>query len=199
VPSNRPLQRTGASVAALPLAYAAERQYRWTDEMKRFRYRTGVLGAMLLGAWIPATARATTCEASISVTGGAALHPTFSFVAKKGGRPIEVYAITVYLKGDVVCEVATPRLDGFRPYRGDWTYGAVPPGFQAKSCAPLRPRFEYSIRVLGQCMGSSYFRVDPEKPTGSKLHMRVPRRAPSNTVLQTDDHFGRFAPSVARR
>src|SRR5262245_31427238 len=30
-PSNKPLQRTGASVAALPRAPAAERQYRWTD------------------------------------------------------------------------------------------------------------------------------------------------------------------------
>ena len=32
---NRALQRTNASVAALPLASAAERPYRWTD-MKRF-------------------------------------------------------------------------------------------------------------------------------------------------------------------
>jgi hypothetical protein len=34
--ANPALQRPNASVAALPLAFAAERQYRWTD--KRWRH-----------------------------------------------------------------------------------------------------------------------------------------------------------------
>jgi hypothetical protein len=36
LPPNPPLQGTDASVAALPLAPAAERPYRWTDEADRW-------------------------------------------------------------------------------------------------------------------------------------------------------------------
>ena len=42
--SNPPLQRTNGSVASLPLPFAAERQYRWTDML-----RVSLLAMALLG------------------------------------------------------------------------------------------------------------------------------------------------------
>jgi len=164
----------------------------------RSRARLGLVSALLLSAWSPITAHATTCEATISIKGGSVLRPIFSFVGKKGGEPLQIYAITVRLKGDVVCKVATPRLDGFRPYQGDWTYGAVPPGFQTEGCEPLRPGLDYRLDLMGQCMGSLYFRTNEEKSSRPPTHVRIGQDAVQPGVAAAE-RVGRFAPSRVRR
>ena len=115
-----------------------------------------LLGVSLL---LGAPARATTCEATITIKGGTALRPVFGFSSTKRDGPIQIYAITTYLGGSVVCQVATPRLEGFSPYRGDWTYGENLPGFEMKSCQPLQAGRDYRVDVMGQCIGSLNFRA----------------------------------------
>jgi len=80
--------------------------------------RLATLG-IVLGA--SASAEARTCNAEIEVRGASARGPRFGFVFERSHDPIQVYAITVELDGEVVCQVATPRREGFRPYVGEWT------------------------------------------------------------------------------
>jgi hypothetical protein len=46
VPANRALQLSNASVAALPLAFAAERHYRYADDDKIARHNAASCGRM---------------------------------------------------------------------------------------------------------------------------------------------------------
>ena len=119
------------------------------------------LAALLdVGAVEPVQAR--TCKAEIKKRGPSAQGPRFGFVFEGSEDPIQVFLIKVKLDGNVVCQVATPRLKGFQPYAGDWTYGDVPPGFFVeKTCSPLVAGKRYEIGVMGSCLGTGWFTADP--------------------------------------
>ena len=123
--------------------------------------RFATLGVGLAAA-VPAEGR--TCNAEIQVRGASVRGPRFGFVFERSHNPLQVYAITVKLVGEVVCQVATPRREGFRPYIGEWTYGDVPPGFVVDTvCAPLVVGKRYGIQVVGSCLGSTSFTFDGAK------------------------------------
>jgi hypothetical protein len=116
------------------------------------------LGAVLVLSFVEPSGRAHTCKAEVRRRGDPSQVPRFGFVFEHSDESIQVFAITVKLAGEVICQVATPRRDGFRPYVGDWTYGEVPPGFQVeKACAALAAGKTYEITVIGSCLGSGWF------------------------------------------
>src|ERR1700753_1644944 len=92
-----------------------------------------VLGLVALAALVDVCAveklEARTCKAEVKKRAPSAHGPRFGFVFERTEDPIQVFLIRVKLDRAVVCQVATPRLKGFQPYVGEWTYGDVPSGF----------------------------------------------------------------------
>jgi hypothetical protein len=129
--------------------------------MRRLVTRTlgRVLGLVALATLLDVTAgEARTCRADIKKRRAAASAPRFGFVFEGSEDAIQVYLIKVKLAGKVVCQVATPRVKGFQPYVGDWTYGDVPPGFVVETtCSPLVAEKRYQIEVMGSCLGTAWF------------------------------------------
>ena len=125
-----------------------------------------VLGLVAIAALLAVGAvervQARTCKAEVKKRDPSAHGPRFRFVFEGSEDPIQVFLIKVMLDGNVVCQVATPRLKGFQPYKGDWTYGDVPPGFFVeKKCSPLVAGKRYEIGVVGSCLGTGWFTADP--------------------------------------
>jgi hypothetical protein len=118
---------------------------------------------MLTASAVSSTTYSSTCEAEIKVLRMSARGPRFSFVAKRSGSQIQVFAITVRADGDVICRVSGRKEDGtIELHRGDWTYGDVPPGFKLETvCKPLVRGKRYGIEVVGSCLGSSSFKFEP--------------------------------------
>jgi hypothetical protein len=61
-------------------------------------------------------------------------------------------------EGPAHCELST-RDGSINPISGSWKYGALPPGYQMKTCQPLVPERTYEVQVVGAGGGRRVFQV----------------------------------------
>jgi hypothetical protein len=59
------------------------------------------------------------------------------------------------------CEIST-RDASIKAISGSWKYGELPPGYEIKTCKPLKPGSTYEVQVVGAGGGRRVFFVRPD-------------------------------------